>query len=113
MSQACVLALILTLCLAVITPVLPATTEQWRSRTIYEVITDRFARTDCWGEPCDNLDRYCGGNFAGLQKMSSYIKEMGFDAVWWSPVTKQSPDAHGASKALLSVLQMAVAHGVV
>lgn len=60
-----------------------ATPEEWRSRSIYQVITDRFSRDDnSTDAPCDTEDRvYCGGNYQGLIKNLDYIQGMGFDSV--------------------------------
>lgn len=60
-----------------------ASPEQWRSRSIYQVITDRFSRPDnSTDAPCDVEDRiYCGGNYKGLIKNLDYIQGMGFDSV--------------------------------
>ena len=43
-------------------------TEEWKSRTIYQIITDRFARTDGSTTPCSDLHKYCGGTFKGIEK---------------------------------------------
>jgi hypothetical protein len=42
-----------------------ATPAEWQSRSIYQVVTDRFARTDgSTTAPCDpGLGEYCGGTF--------------------------------------------------
>ncbi|WIA20821.1 hypothetical protein OEZ85_005176 [Tetradesmus obliquus] len=74
-----------------------APADEWRSRTIYQVVTDRFAPSDCWGQPCSDLNSYCGGTWEGLSKRLTYITDMGFDAVWISPVSKQGSDAFGAA----------------
>lgn len=68
-----------------------ATSPEWRSRSIYQVLTDRFARTDgSTIAPCNTGDRvYCGGTFKGIQNHLDYIQGMGFDSVWISPVTAQ------------------------
>ncbi|KAK5133489.1 hypothetical protein LTR08_007626 [Meristemomyces frigidus] len=68
-----------------------ATAAQWRSRSIYQVLTDRFARSDgSTTATCDTGDRlYCGGGYKGIQNNLDYIQNMGFDAVWISPVTSQ------------------------
>lgn len=77
-----------------------ATAADWRSRTIYQVLTDRFARTDgSTTAPCDTADRvYCGGSYQGIQNHLDYIQGMGFDAVWISPITAQlqgnTPDGY-------------------
>jgi len=74
------------LCFAFLAVVLSATPDQWRSRTIYQVLTDRFARTDGSTAPCQNLSDYCGGTFQGLMNHLDYIAGMGFDAIWISPI---------------------------
>ena len=67
-----------------------ATPSQWRDRSIYQVMTDRFARTDgSSAAPCDPRDgAYCGGTWKGIENNLDYISSMGFDAVWISPITK-------------------------
>eukprot|EP00762_Andalucia_godoyi_P003983 ANDGO_05677.mRNA.1 Alpha-amylase 1 len=69
--------------------------EEWRNRTVYQALTDRFAlsppsRTS--SPPCKDLRGYCGGTFAGLTAMLPYLVELGFDAVWISPVAPQVDD---------------------
>ncbi|KAI9686306.1 MAG: hypothetical protein M1820_010662, partial [Bogoriella megaspora] len=68
-----------------------ASPSQWRSRAIYQVLTDRFARSDgsttAW---CDTGSRtYCGGSWKGIVDHLDYIQGMGFDAIWISPITLQ------------------------
>ena len=71
-------------------------TEEWKSRTIYQVITDRFARTDGQVTKCGDLHHYCGGTFKGIEDNLDYIKNMGFDAIWISPVPENyGEDYHG------------------
>ncbi len=57
----------------------------WKKRTVYQLLTDRFAHGDGSKPGCD-LHNYCGGNFEGVQKNLQYIKDLGFDAIWISPV---------------------------
>ena len=62
-----------------------ASAADWRSRTIYQLLTDRFygsANTPT----CNNLGSYCGGTFSGIVSKLDYIQGMGFDAIWISPV---------------------------
>jgi len=68
-----------------------ATASDWRGRSIYQVLTDRFARSDgSTSATCNTADRaYCGGSWAGIANNLDYIQGMGFDAVWISPVTRQ------------------------
>lgn len=64
------------------------TPAEWRSQSIYQVMTDRFARTDgSTTAPC-RLDDYCGGTWQGLISKLSYIQQMGFTAIWISPVVQ-------------------------
>lgn len=70
--------------------------EEWKSRTIYQLLTDRFARSDGNRGNCGNLGNYCGGTFRGIIDNLDYIHGMGFDAVWISPVVdNQDGGYHG------------------
>jgi len=64
-----------------------ADANAWRSRSIYQVLTDRFAKTDGSQGGCD-LHNYCGGTFVGIKNKLDYIASMGFDAIWISPIVK-------------------------
>jgi alpha-amylase len=100
---------------------LAAGVDEWRTRSIYQVcprrrscllsgptvssqlVTDRFAVSDNSGPPCDaSAQRYCGGTWRGIINHLDYIQNMGFDAVWISPVvaniagnTPQGEGYHG------------------
>lgn len=69
---------------------LAGTAEEWKTRKIYFALTDRIARTadDTGGDACGSLGSYCGGTWKGLQGKLDYIKGMGFDAIWLTPVVK-------------------------
>ncbi|HMO04323.1 MAG TPA: alpha-amylase family glycosyl hydrolase [Kiritimatiellia bacterium] len=66
----------------------------WRSVPIYQIITDRFFD----GDPSNNqmaadsvfnpysFDSRHGGDFAGLRDQLDYVAELGFKAIWISPV---------------------------
>lgn len=62
-----------------------------RKQSIYQVVTDRFARSDLsTSAPCDTSQQvYCGGSWHGLISKLDYIQGMGFTAVWISPIVKQ------------------------
>lgn len=79
-------ALIYILCSTLINS---RTKEEWKTRTIYQVLTDRFARTNGDKSDCD-LHNYCGGTFTGLQNNLDYISKMGFDAIWISPIIENT-----------------------
>ena len=51
--------------------------EEWKTRAIYQLMTDRFATSDD-SEPECILNQYCGGTHVGLKKQLHYIKDMGF-----------------------------------
>lgn len=62
--------------------------QEWKSKTIYQLLTDRFARTDGSNKPCQNLGNYCGGTYRGLIEHLDYIQDLGFDAIWVTPILK-------------------------
>ena len=55
---------------------LALSTEEWKRRTIYQVITDRFALSD-QQDGCDTggcpYGNYCGGSFQGIAAQLPYI----------------------------------------
>ena len=60
-----------------------------RSRTVYQLVTDRFALPPAnTSDPtCDvSARQYCGGTWSGIQSQLAYIQGMGFDTIWISPV---------------------------
>ena len=68
------------------------TKAEWKTRSIYQLLTDRFARTSDTGY-C-NYSKYCGGNYKGIINKLDYIKGMGFDAIWISPIVENTPDSY-------------------
>ncbi|KAF7561789.1 hypothetical protein G7046_g2349 [Stylonectria norvegica] len=62
--------------------------DQWSKQSIYQVLTDRFARTDeSTDASCDaSAGQYCGGSFQGIIRKLDYIQGMGFSAIWISPI---------------------------
>ncbi|KAL2157250.1 hypothetical protein VTH06DRAFT_6290 [Thermothelomyces fergusii] len=72
-----------------------ANIAEWKSRSIYQVMIDRFARTDgSTDAPCD-VSRFCGGTWKGLLNNLDYIQDMGFTAIQISPIVKNI-DEHTA-----------------
>lgn len=85
----------LALCVCVVSSKTP---DDWKGRHIYQVITDRFAMPDGGDTHCDDLSKYCGGTWKGLTQNLDYLKGMGFDAIWISPVLLNTKDSyHGYS----------------
>ncbi|KAG2080264.1 glycoside hydrolase family 13 protein [Suillus cothurnatus] len=67
-----------------------ATADQWRGRSIYQVIIDRYALPD-GADPnqCPPGTRtWCGGTWNSLRQNLDYIQDAGFTAVWISPVSQ-------------------------
>ena len=71
------------------------TKEEWKYRTIYQLLTDRFAKSFESNETkCSDCNQYCGGTFVGIKKHLDYIKGMGFDAIWISPPLKNKEGSY-------------------
>jgi len=62
-----------------------ASSDAWRSRVIYQLLTDRFAAVPTPPQ-CSDYSNYCGGTFQGIETYLDYIQGFGFDAIWISPV---------------------------
>lgn len=73
---------------------LATTADDWKSRTIYQLLTDRFARTDGSTSACNNLSGYCGGTYQGIINHLEYIAGMGFDAIWISPIPQNAENGY-------------------
>ncbi|KAF7302332.1 Glycoside hydrolase family 13 protein [Mycena chlorophos] len=79
-------------------PSLAANAADWASRSIYQLVTDRFALpSSSSSTPCDTTKRtFCGGSWSGITNHLDYIQSMGFDAIWISPiVTNVDGTAYG------------------
>ena len=74
---------------------LSADSDAWKKRAIYQLMTDRFATDNPNPDPCIVSEmKYCGGNHKGLKNKLDYIKDMGFDAVWLSPIVKNAEGSY-------------------
>jgi len=65
--------------------------EDWRNEVIYQVLVDRFDNGDFGndqGVRGDDLARYQGGDWKGLENRLGYLDELGVTTVWISPVVK-------------------------
>jgi len=76
--------LLIAFCLAGVA--LGADKNAWKSRTIYQLLTDRYWRSNGDTSSYCDLGKYCGGDFDGITQQLQYIKDLGFDAIWISPV---------------------------
>ncbi|KAH9837571.1 alpha-amylase [Rhodofomes roseus] len=64
-----------------------ASYEDWQRRSIYQLVTDRFATSDGSSPACNTSARqYCNGTWQGVISKLDYIQNMGFDAIWISPI---------------------------
>jgi alpha-amylase len=65
-----------------------ADTAAWKERSVYQLLTDRYAKANGAADngACTDLSNYCGGTFKSVEQHLDYIAGMGFDAIWISPV---------------------------
>ncbi|PWY83590.1 alpha-amylase [Aspergillus heteromorphus CBS 117.55] len=68
-----------------------ASRDQWVGRSVYQIVTDRYARSDNSTTAACNagMGTYCGGSFQGIINKLDYIQDLGFDAIWISPAQTQ------------------------
>jgi glycosidase len=72
--------------------------EDWRDRWIYFLLVDRFqnpnaAPKSIWNKKYDFRQ---GGTFKGVQAQLAYLQQLGVNAIWLSPVLKNTkPDGPG------------------
>ena len=58
-----------------------------RQRSVYQLVTDRFALPNNGTTACSTSQaKYCGGTWQAIIGHLDYIQGMGFDTVWISPV---------------------------
>jgi len=86
--------------------------RDWRNVAVYQFITDRFRD----GDPTNNEKRYPGynlydvsarhgGDFRGVKESLNYIKSLGFDGIWISPVFQNRYNSyHGYAQIDFTVL---------
>jgi alpha-amylase len=76
--------------------------DDWRDRTVYQLLTDRYANGDAsndWNVTRDDsaLARYHGGDWEGLMDRVDYLEELGVDTIWISPVFRNVEEDAGVS----------------
>ncbi|KAH7831144.1 alpha-amylase catalictic domain containing protein [Monocercomonoides exilis] len=69
------------------------TNEEWKTRVIYQILTDRFARSDDRNASC-SLGSYCGGTYRGIINHLDYIQDLGMNAIWISPIVENTPGSY-------------------
>ena len=85
--------LIVVLLLFSVRPANGRSAAEWRSRSIYQLLTDRFAPSNLSSARCSSESltlsearNYCGGTYRGATDHLDYIEQMGFNAIWISPI---------------------------
>ncbi|CDO69036.1 Glycoside Hydrolase Family 13 protein [Trametes cinnabarina] len=78
------------LSLSLLTSAYAATAEDWRKRSIYQIITDRYALPQGADlNACDPAKQtFCGGTWNTIKDNLDYIQNAGFTAIWISPVSQ-------------------------
>ncbi|MFN7213781.1 MAG: alpha-amylase family glycosyl hydrolase [Lysobacteraceae bacterium] len=95
-------------------PVFVGTTEPMAAHAVYFLMTDRFVNGDpsndhreqglpdhgTWGGPVpgappgkEDFVGYLGGDFRGILDNAGYIRDLGFGAVWLTPIVEQPDEA--------------------
>jgi len=82
--------LVLLVFITFIGPALAATADQWRGRSIYQLITDRYALPSGANVNACNVSEatWCGGTWGTITNNLDYIQHAGFTAIWISPVSQ-------------------------
>ncbi|MBN8192483.1 alpha-amylase [Bacillus sp. NTK074B] len=68
--------------------------RKWQDETIYFLMVDRFNNGDMSNDENVNTEdpkAYQGGDFQGIIDKLDYIKDMGFTAIWLTPIFDNQP----------------------
>ena len=60
--------------------------DGWRDQVIFQILTDRFAKTDQSSSACQDLSNYCGGTWQAAAGKLDYVTQLGATALWISPI---------------------------
>lgn len=114
MRQLCFLAVLVIFAMPVSSQDMP----DYRSRTIYFLLTDRFHphqpynpyvdprfpdatnSVDCFTNSCntdEEFRKYWGGDLQGLQEKLDYIQHLGASAIWVTPLAENVPMYEGGT----------------
>lgn len=69
-----------------------ANVTEWKTRSIYQLMVDRFARTDGSTTHECELHKFCEGTWTGLINKLDYIQDLGFTAIQISPIVENTED---------------------
>ena len=77
----------------------PISSVDWSKQSIYFIMTDRFSNGDTTNDNYGGFSsnksdssKWHGGDFQGIINNLDYIKNMGFTAIWITPVTMQKSE---------------------
>ncbi len=68
-----------------------------QNEIVYMIMVDRFNNGDTSNDKDANIDdpyAYHGGDFKGIMDKLDYIKEMGFTAIWLTPIFENTPKGY-------------------
>ncbi len=78
----------------------------WDKSVIYFMLTDRFCNgnTENDGENCDPDDpgKYHGGDFAGVTEKLDYLKELGINTIWITPIVQNISEGQATGESDVS-----------
>ncbi|MFS0674118.1 alpha-amylase family glycosyl hydrolase [Ornithinibacillus sp. 179-J 7C1 HS] len=86
---------LLVICFGVVP--IQAQQQSWQDEIIYFIMIDRFNNGDPSNDYEVNLDdpkAYHGGDIQGIIDKLDYIKELGFTAIWLTPIVKNEPGGY-------------------
>ena len=84
---------VLILLVVSVTCVWSKSPQEWKSRIVYQLLTDRFSQSNSTAS-CQDLSSYCGGTFRGIINHLDYIHNLGINAIWISPIVSQTNNGY-------------------
>jgi len=67
------------------------TAEEWKSRVVYQLLTDRFSQGENdLDTKCTDLRDWCGGTYQGIISKLDYLEVLGITAIWISPIVENT-----------------------
>lgn len=91
MKKSGMLFVLISLLIATVSPLTALASEErkMQDEVIYSIMVDRFNNGDTSNDYDANINdplAYHGGDFKGITEKLAYIKEMGFTAIWLTPI---------------------------
>ncbi|QUG43694.1 alpha-glucosidase C-terminal domain-containing protein [Psychrobacillus sp. INOP01] len=93
MTKSGMIFVLILLLMAILSPLTALASEErkMQDEVIYSIMVDRFNNGDTRNDHDANINdplAYHGGDFKGITEKLAYIKEMGFTAIWLTPIFK-------------------------